>query len=65
MAQFNQNVSALILDQFKAGRELPDLFIPVVNRLIFRYLHLWLNASLSEHNDSLQKQKHEYNLPAK
>lgn len=29
----------------KFGREFPELYIPVVNKLIFRYFYLWLNAS--------------------
>ena len=33
----------MIMDQF--GRELPELYIPVINKLIFRYYYLWLNAS--------------------
>ena len=45
-AQFNQNVSAMIMDQF--NKELPELYIPVVNKLIFRYFYLWLNASEAE-----------------
>ena len=49
MAQFNQNVSELIIDQF--GRELPELYIPVVNKLLFRYLYLWLIASHAEFNE--------------
>ena len=59
MAQFNQNVSMLIIKQFKFGRELPDLYVPVVNKLLFRYLNLWLNASLAELAGSRQKQSQE------
>ena len=55
MAQFNQNVSELIIDQF--GRELPELYIPVVNKLLFRYLHLWLIASHAEFNESKHQKK--------
>ena len=56
MSQFNENVSNMIMDQF--GRELPELYIPVVNKLLFRYYYLWLNASnaeLSEQRSQNQK----------
>ena len=36
----------------KFGRELPELYIPVVNKLIFRYYYLWLNASYAQLNDN-------------
>lgn len=42
-AQFNQNVSSMIIGKF--SKELPELYIPVVNKLIFRYYYIWLNAS--------------------
>jgi len=57
MAQFNQNVSELIMEQFKSSKELPDLYIPVVIKLFFRYLHLWLNASKSALNEWKQSKK--------
>ena len=50
MAQFNQNISELIHDSF--GKDLPELYVPVVNKLLFRYYNLWLNASSAEHSDS-------------
>ena len=40
----------MIMDQF--GRDLPELYIPVVNKLLFRYYYLWLNASNAELNES-------------
>lgn len=48
MAQFNQNVSELIMEQFDRG--LPELYVPVVNKLFFRYYILWLDASHCEFN---------------
>ena len=49
MAQFNSSVSELIIDQ--RFKELPDPYIPVVNKLIFRYYHLWLIASEADHKE--------------
>ena len=43
MAQFNQNVSELIMDKF--NHDLPDLYIPVINKLWFRFFNLWLTAT--------------------
>lgn len=39
----------------KFGRELPELYIPVVNKLIFRYYYLWLNASYTSLKDNPSK----------
>lgn len=34
-------------------KDLPELYIPVVNKLLFRFFYLWLNASQSEFTESL------------
>lgn len=60
MAQFNQNISELIYDSF--GRDLPELYVPVVNKLMFRFLNLWVNASNASHNEKqqeIQKQRNQ------
>lgn len=54
-AQFNQNVSSMIIEKF--GRELPELYIPVVNKLIFRYYFIWINASNAVLVEQRQQQK--------
>jgi hypothetical protein len=53
MAQFNQSCSELIMEQFDRG--LPELYIPVVNKLFFRYYYLWLYASHLEFNESRER----------
>lgn len=45
-ARFNQNVSELIQDQFRI--ELPELYIPVINKLVFRYFSLFITANEME-----------------
>ena len=46
MAKFTQNLSEIVIDEF--GKDLPELYIPVVNKLWFRFYHLWIMASEQE-----------------
>ena len=43
------------MEQFDRG--LPELYIPVVNKLFFRYYYLWLYASHTEYNENKDRQK--------
>ena len=43
MAEFNSNLSDIIIQKF--SHDLPDLYIPVINKLWFRFMNLWLTAT--------------------
>ena len=54
-ARFNQNVSELIMDQFRV--ELPELYIPVINKLVFRYFSLYITANEMELSEKEQQKQ--------
>ena len=56
MAEFNTNLSDIIQQKF--SHDLPDLYIPVINKLWFRFMNLWLTATEIE-IDEQEEMKHQ------
>ena len=60
MAEFNSNVSDIIMQKF--SHDLPDLYIPVINKLWFRFMNLWLTATEIEIDEQEEMKDQEIKL---